>query len=81
MALRQYLRRAPVQNRRRALVKTLCYRVLMVLITIGVAFAVTGDQVQAVNIGLVTNAIKTGTYYVYERIWDRIEWGVRYTAG
>ncbi|MFD1644273.1 DUF2061 domain-containing protein [Haloarchaeobius litoreus] len=68
--------RTPNQLRSRAIVKTLLYRVLMVLITVAVAFAVTDDVLAAVNIGLVTNVVKTGTYYGYERLWDRIAWGV-----
>jgi uncharacterized membrane protein len=65
-----------LQARRRAIVKTLCYRFLMVLITVTVAWAVVGDVGDAVNIGLVANVVKTGTYYLYERTWDRISWGV-----
>jgi uncharacterized membrane protein len=48
----------------------------MIVITIGVAFFITGNTGEAVNIGLVANVIKTGTYYGYERIWDRISWGL-----
>ncbi|MFC4406394.1 DUF2061 domain-containing protein [Haloarchaeobius iranensis] len=75
-AFSSLLARTPNQLRSRAIVKTLLYRVLMVGITIVVAFAVTDDVLASVNIGLVTNAVKTGTYYGYERLWDRIAWGV-----
>ncbi|WP_066412894.1 DUF2061 domain-containing protein [Halorubrum aethiopicum] len=68
--------RSALQARRRAIVKTLCYRLIMVLITVTVAWAVVGDIGDAVNIGLVANVVKTGTYYFYERTWDRISWGV-----
>lgn len=64
------------QGRSRALVKTLLYRVLMICVTVSVAFAVTGDAVAALNIGIVANLVKTVTYYVYERAWDRIDWGL-----
>ena len=60
----------------RALVKTLLYRVLMVVITVGVAFFVTGNTGAALSIGVASNAIKTGIYYGYERLWDRVSWGV-----
>lgn len=60
----------------RALVKTLCYRVLMVAITVLVAFFVTGNTGEAVSIGAAANVVKTGTYYGYERLWDRISWGM-----
>jgi len=68
--------RSAFQARRRAIVKTVCYRFFMLLITVAVAWAVVGDLGAALNIGLVANVLKTGTYYVYERVWDRISWGV-----
>jgi len=48
----------------------------MVAITVIVAWAVVGDVGAAVNIGLVTNVVKTATYYTYERLWDHVAWGV-----
>jgi uncharacterized membrane protein len=66
----------PVEARSRAVVKTLLYRGLMVAITVAVAFAVTGSTGDALQIGFVTNLVKTGTYYCYERLWARIAWGV-----
>jgi len=66
--------RRPRQSRTRTLVKTLCYRLLMVAITVTVAWFVVGDLTEAASIGLVANVVKTGTYYAYERLWDRITW-------
>lgn len=71
--------RSPHQRMSRALVKTLLYRTLMVVITISVAFFFTGNTGDALSIGLVSNVIKTGTYYGYERLWDRVSWGVATT--
>lgn len=71
--------RSPHQRMSRALVKTLLYRVLMVVITIAVAFFFTGDSSAALSIGVVANVIKTGIYYGYERLWDRITWGLAIT--
>lgn len=48
----------------------------MVIITIGVAWAVVGDVGSAASIGIVANGIKTGTYYAYERAWDHVFWGI-----
>jgi len=80
-ALRGVTTRSPHQKMSRALVKTLLYRTLMVVITVVVAFAFTGDTGDALSIGLVSNVIKTGTYYGYERLWDRVSWGVPGTDG
>ena len=68
--------RSALHDRKRAVAKTLCYRAVMVVITVTVAWAVVGDVGDAVNIGLVTNAVKTATYYAYERLWDHVAWGV-----
>ncbi len=65
-----------LQSRSRALVKTAGYRLFMLAITYVVAFGITNDVSQAASIGIVTNVAKTGTYYLYERVWDRISWGV-----
>lgn len=74
-----FVSRAPLQGRSRAIVKTLGYRLFMVLITFSVALLITNDFDQSLTIGLVTNIAKTGTYYVYERLWDRITWGLNPT--
>lgn len=66
----------PHQIRSRAVVKTLLYRMFMVVVSVSVAFLVTGSVGDAINIGLATNLVKTGTYYLYERTWDRVAWGV-----
>jgi uncharacterized membrane protein len=48
----------------------------MLLVTISVAWIVVGDLGAALNIGVVTNVLKTASYYVYERAWDHVTWGV-----
>ena len=70
------LTRYPHQARFRAIVKTLLYRLFMIMITVTVAWLVTGSGIDAISIGLVTNLLKTGTYYAYERAWDHVAWGV-----
>ena len=70
------LRRRPHQRLSRAVAKTLGYRLCMVCITVAVAYLVLGDAGEALSIGVVTNVVKTGTYFLYERAWDRVDWGV-----
>jgi uncharacterized membrane protein len=72
--------RATRQTRMRAVAKTLGYRLLMIVVTVVVAWAFVGNVSDAVSIGLVANGIKTATYYGYERLWDRIGWGLAGTA-
>ena len=77
---RSVFSRSALQARKRAIVKTLCYRIVMVLITIAIAWLIVGDVGDAVNIGVAANLLKTGTYYLYERAWDHITWGVERTV-
>lgn len=74
--VRDVLSGSALQARRRAIVKTLCYRLFMLLITVIVAWIVVGDVGDALNVGIATNLLKRGTYYLYERTWDHITWGV-----
>jgi len=74
--MRSLVSRSALHARKRALAKTLCYRALMVAITVLVAWIVVGDVSDAVNIGLVANVVKTVTYYGYERLWDHVTWGI-----
>jgi len=74
--VRDLFSRSTHQQRKRAIVKTICYRLLMILVTIIVAWVFVGDVADAVNIGIAANVVKTVTYYGYERLWDRITWGL-----
>lgn len=76
MPVRSLLTRYPHQARVRAIVKTMLYRVFMLAITVTIAFVVTDNVGDALSIGLAANVLKTVTYYVYERAWDRVTWGV-----
>jgi len=74
--VRHAISKSALQNRKRAIVKTVSYRLFMLLITVSIAWVIIGDVSAALNIGLLTNIVKTGTYYLYERTWDHITWGV-----
>lgn len=64
------------QRRSRAVVKTVLYRLFMIVVSITVAWLVVGDVAAALSIGLATNVVKTLTYYGYERLWDHVTWGI-----
>ena len=72
----EWLDRPTHQLRSRAVVKTVLYRLLMVVVTVAVALLVTGDLVASLNIGIAANLVKMVLYYGYERLWDRVEWGL-----
>lgn len=71
-----WISRRALHGRSRSLVKTLVYRLLMIVITIVVAYVFTDSVAAALNIGIVTNVVKTLIYYGYERAWNHISWGI-----
>jgi uncharacterized membrane protein len=63
------------ESRRRSLVKTVIYRI-WVLITTYVMLLATGQNLESAVIPtLIINTVWMASFYVYDRIWARISWG------
>ena len=63
------------ESRRRSLVKTVIYRI-WVLITTYVLLLATGQNLESAVIPtLIINTVWMTSFYVYDRIWARISWG------
>lgn len=77
MAVTDIVSRRALCEHSRVIVKTLCYRLFMFLITAAIALLVTGSLGEALSIGVATNLLKTVTYYAYERAWAHVTWGAR----
>ena len=60
---------------RRAVVKSVVWRVIGVVILGGVSYAFTGSFSESLGITSVFTAIRVVLYVVHERVWDRIGWG------
>jgi uncharacterized membrane protein len=59
----------------RSLVKTVIYRV-WVLLTTYIMLIVTGQTLESALVPtLIINAVWMTSFYVYDRIWARITWG------
>lgn len=63
-------------SHRRSVVKATSYRVFAMTMVFVIAFAYTGDISPAAKIGITAAVGKTALYYVWERVWNRITWGV-----
>lgn len=63
-------------ERKRHLLKALTYRLAGSFATAGIAFSFTGRADIAASVGALDTVIKIALYYVHERIWYRIKWGV-----
>jgi len=64
-----------VESRSRTIVKSLIYRILS-LIGVGIlSWLITRDITETTLITLVFQIYLGILYYVYERVWGRINWG------
>jgi uncharacterized membrane protein len=63
-------------TRKRSVVKALSYRVLIVSLDFTVIYFLTGKTEIAVGFMVVSNIYTTLCYFLHERLWARIRWGV-----
>lgn len=61
---------------RRSIVKATSYRLFAMSLVFIVAFAYTGSAGPAAKIGVTAALGKTALYYLWERLWSRITWGI-----
>ena len=64
-----------METRRRSLAKALSWRLFATLITMSVAYLLTGELGFAVEIGALDTLVKIAVYFLHERIWQRIRYG------
>ena len=64
----------------RSIVKSLTYRLMIVVLDITVIYILTGRLDAALGFALVSNIYTTIAYYFHERIWNKIDWGKTNTA-
>jgi uncharacterized membrane protein len=65
-----------METKSRSLVKAVCYRVYSSLITSGIVFAFTGKATLAFGIGVTEMCVKICTFFLHERFWALIPFGV-----
>ena len=61
---------------RRSIAKTVSYRVFASFLTALIAWALTGRFTVALQIGLLDGVAKLFGYYLHERAWARIKYGI-----
>ena len=64
-----------METHRRSIVKALSWRVVALFITASVAWIITGSLGYGAIIGGIDTVIKLVTYYLHERLWNRIAFG------
>ena len=65
------------EKHQRSILKTITWRVLGTLITSVVVYIFTKKIVLSLSIGGLDATLKLLFYYLHERVWDKVQWGVK----
>ncbi len=69
----------PTASFGRSATKTITYRILIVCLDFVTVYLFTGTVRIAVGFVIVSNIYTTVAYFLHERIWAHIKWGVSET--
>ena len=75
LAMTQIPHQISHQTKTRALLKAVLWTLMGLLVMIGVGFAMTGSLATGGKMAVINSVIGMVTYFLYERLWDRISWG------
>lgn len=64
-------------DRLRHILKAISYRIYSTCITIAISYLVTGSLAAAAAVGAFDFSVKLFTYYIHERIWYHIPFGIQ----
>jgi len=59
----------------RSIAKAITWRSGGTVVTIVIAWVVTGKPTLSLSIGILDSVVKIGAFYVHERIWNRLNFG------
>jgi uncharacterized membrane protein len=65
----------PDETMKRSIVKTVTYRVFILILDFTSIYIFTGQVKIALGFMIVSNVYTTIGYFFHERIWDKIKWG------
>lgn len=61
---------------KRSLVKAFTYRIVIIILDFSVIYLLTHRVDVAVGFTIISNIYTTAAYFLHERIWNRIRWGI-----
>jgi uncharacterized membrane protein len=62
-------------SKKRSLAKSLTWRLIAVISTFVIGYAMTGSLAFAASLTVVSNLINFILYYIHERVWLKVNWG------
>lgn len=63
------------ETKTRSIVKTISWRILATLTTIGLVYIFIGDTTIAFTVGGIEVFLKMLVYFIHERVWDKLKFG------
>ena len=66
----------PNRTTKRSLVKAFTYRIVIIILDFSVIYLLTRRVDVAVGFMIISNIYTTAAYFLHERIWNRIRWGI-----
>ena len=64
------------ETHKRSIIKGITWRCIASLTTMIVVFIMTGDLARVASVGVIDVVAKVFFYYLHERTWGKIHWGV-----
>ncbi len=64
------------ETRARSVFKSVTFRILATLTTVSLVWIFTGEIGLALGLGAIEIVLKFIIYYVHERVWGAVSWGV-----
>lgn len=65
------------ETRLRSFVKAVVWRLFGLIILSIISYLYLGNWHESLSISIMFNIVRFILYYVHERIWNRIQWGVK----
>ena len=63
---------------KRSLVKAITYRSVIIVLDFSVIYLLTGKADVALGFMVISNLYTTAAYFIHERIWNKISWGIKH---
>ncbi|MBT8172126.1 DUF2061 domain-containing protein [Candidatus Bathyarchaeota archaeon] len=64
------------ETRTRSVVKSLVWRLICIVVSIITSYLLTNKWEVALAIGTIYNIITMVLYYLHERFWNKLKWGI-----
>lgn len=64
------------ESHKRSIIKGITWRFIASLTTMTVVFVATGNLALVASVGIIDVTVKVFFYYLHERTWGRVHWGV-----